>query len=223
MRYWKVILLILLVAGTASAVRLKKGPGDQHAFGTNAAQPATCSPGNTFAETDTLNLCVCYSADTWTCSPSLAEDHLDARTGGNAAETTLSLNNYDVMNMSLEEEVDENGCFTTTANQTCYVCARTIEVHMIAAVSYSRTTGAGTDVVTMAFGQDTTGAIDDGDEFGDEYQRTLSVNAIIGMGAIAASTTLVTDQCISLMAKTNDTAGGSGFTMIAASLRIEGE
>lgn len=139
--------------------------------------------------------------------------------GGDAAETTLSLNNYDVMTLSLTETYDKAGNWTTTANEVCYTGLFTKQFLISVPISFDRTTGAGTDIITFAFGKNTTGNIDDGSEFGDEFQRTASA-ADIGMGAVSATASFATDDCVSLMAKVNDTTGGSGWTMEAASLTI---
>ena len=140
-------------------------------------------------------------------------------TGGDAAETTLTLNNYDPLVLSLAESFDTGSTFTTSANEVCYTGTPTVNFHISFAFSVARTTGTGTDVVTIAFGQDTTGAIDDGDEFGEEYPRSFA-GADTGMGIVETSAAFATNDCLSVLAKTNDTSGGSGFTVSAGNLRL---
>lgn len=152
--------------------------------------------------------------------PDVGDQYYAAETGGNAGVTTLSLNSYVVMNLNLDEIYDKRNCFTTNAHEICYDCVHDIQVQLEMSVSTDRTAGAGTDHVEFAFGKDTTGAIGNGDEIGDEFHRSFSVNAAHSMGSLSHSTTLVTTDCISLLGKTDDVAGGANFEIEAGGISI---
>ena len=174
---------------------------------------------NCATETDN-NLCLCITDDNWIPLQMGLNEFYAGESGGNASETILSLNNYDVMNFSLSEIHDTNDCFSTTDNEICYTCGDAVDVEVIFTSTLDRTSGSATDIVTIALGKDTTGNIDDGDEFNEEYDLAFTSSNNPQSLALIAVTELTTDDCISLMAKTNNLAGGSGFTLQAGSLHI---
>jgi hypothetical protein len=152
--------------------------------------------------------------------PSDLPDFVSADTGGDAAETTLNAATFVLMNMSLTETKDRNSTFTVNANEICYTGVPTITAHILIALSFDRTTGAGTDTITMQIGVDTTGAIGDGDEVGDPYARGIVTNSIHEIGAVGFATDLNTNDCVGLLAKTDDVTGGAGWTMHGANFSI---
>ncbi len=235
---------------TSLSTGLVTGAHTTNAVGLLSALPGTCTAGDFYGQTDTLDLCFCFSTDTWSCSPLRVEEHFNAMSGGDAFALAITVDNYDVAQLSLSEVLDATGDFeittctddwstggppqtggvpdglcdsdgaTLNASEFCYSGSLTLDIHIIASLSFERTSGAGgADTVTIAFGKNTTGAIDDGSEFGDEFERTLSNNSVIGMGAVGAATTLATDQCISLLWKSD---GVSSLQMHAFTIDLEG-
>lgn len=207
----------------------------EQAFLTIGAFPAaTCTAGAIHTDTDETDdtncttvadnsLCLCLTDDNWTAlnNPKEATEFYVGFTGHDAPTTTVALNTYTVMNLSLGEAFDKNGCFTTNPNEICYTCADTIRVNLVVPISTVRDAGSGTDHLIFAIGKDTTGAIGDGDELAlaDGAERTFTTTQH-GMGSIGATTSLETNDCLSVMAQTNDTAGGSDFSMEQTSFHI---
>lgn len=146
--------------------------------------------------------------------------YMFADSGGDAAETSLSVSNqFFLMNISLTELADTTGEFTTNANEICYTGVEPFGADLMASTSFDRTTGSGTDTITFVFGMDTTGAIGDGDEFGEQYPRTISNNAVIGALTVSTYKTFVTNDCIGLLGATNGAT--DGITMEAVSIHID--
>jgi hypothetical protein len=147
-----------------------------------------------------------------------------AQISGSPSETTLSVGSYTVMDIDLDEKRDVGDCFTLTSaqngNEVCYKCASTIVTQINAVLSFERSTGAATDVITLAFGSDTTGAIGNGDEKGDEFMRSVATTSVAGMGTLSWSKQWPTDSCVSIMGKVDDDTGGAGWTMKAVALSI---
>lgn len=191
------------------------------------------------------------SETVWGSNPvSAGLDFFSANSAGADFETTLSLNNYDVMILNLSEAADTQSSFSVTSctdlydtggppqtsgspdglcdsdaatrddSEICYTGSATTNFEVIAAISFDRSTGSGVDDIKFAFGKGTTGAIDDGNEFGPEWDRTISVNAIHGMGAMLTVVGLATNQCIAILGQVSDVSGGSGYSMHGIGISI---
>lgn len=157
--------------------------------------------------------------------PDIGNQYFHAHSDGDAAETTLLANTFSVINTSWTEKKDKRNCFTVTAaesdNEVCYTCPHSIDVQVIVGMSVEGTTAAGLDHMIMTLGQDTTGAIGDGDEAGfEQFHRDFSVTGQHAMGSMNLGVTLTTNQCLSVMAELDNVAGGAGYTFIAVAIDI---
>jgi hypothetical protein len=158
--------------------------------------------------------------------PSVATEPtwVSAISGGDAAETVVTVaNQYDPLTLSLTEDVvsDFGLEFTTNANEICYVGAPSpITALVTASLSFDRTSGTGTDTVTLAIGMAATGTIDDGDEVGDPQIRTID-SASVGMGALGASVQMTNTDCIGILVQTDDVAPTFGLTLQGLHLVIQ--
>ena len=157
---------------------------------------------------------------TVTGSTNINSAFYSATTGGDAGETTVAVGTYGVTVLSLTEDVDSTTEFTTAANEVCYTGTATKVMHVSMPISFERTTGAATDVITFKWGTDTTGAIGDGDVVGDPFSRSVSTSSVIGMGTVSAVISFPTNACVSLMSSVDDDTGGAGWTIQGGNLTI---
>lgn len=160
---------------------------------------------------------VCFSDDT-TLADRFAS--VVASSGVNEGETTLNTGTYTLMLLSLTEAADANATFTVNANEVCYTGTPTMVFRIVAAYTVDRTTGNATDTVSFSFGIDTTGAIGDGDEFGEVFDSAVTQNNAHVTGALAGAISLDTNDCIGVLGITDDVTGGAGWTMHAMSLHL---
>lgn len=155
--------------------------------------------------------------------PDTGNQYFYADSDGDAADSTLLLNTYSVVNTSWTEHFDKRNCFTVSVseNEVCYTCSHDIQVQISLTLSIQRTVGSGAHHVTFAFGKDTAGNIGDGDETGfEQYERDYAANNEHSMGGLSSTSLMTTNQCISLMAKTSDVTGGSDYNFLAATILI---
>ena len=150
---------------------------------------------------------------------SVLDKNYTAANETNSSANSGSQGNYLAWDLSLTEMADVNDVFTASGRVVCYGAGQpTINVEVSAAVSFERTIGSGNETLSLRFGIVNDGIPADANGFGEEYQRSISAINIIGMGAMVATTTMVAEDCISIMHKT--TAAGTQYLMHGASIHI---
>lgn len=145
--------------------------------------------------------------------------HLAADSGGDAGTTALTSTRA-LVNLSLLEVADTGGDFTVNANEICYDAPGVFTAEIAFTFSFFRSTGSGTDVEKFQVGKDTTGAIGNGDELGDEFHRSVSTSAAAGMGVVTATTVLLQFDCVGLLGFTDS---DNTITVQAAHVAIHGQ
>ena len=132
---------------------------------------------------------------------------------GAGAIAMATADTFYVMDPSLVEVKDVTNAFTVnTGDEVCYTGTANIEVVIAMSMSFSMTTNTG--ILTFAFGKGATTAIADGDEINLGVLRVVGAAGNI-IGSVSATTTLSTDECISLLAASN--ANTSAVTMTGVS------
>lgn len=154
--------------------------------------------------------------------PNVGPNHFYAESGGDAADTTMSVGNYNVMNASLTETFDTRGCFTVVSgNEICYGCVPSINTHITWNISFAKTVSTAFTITTFAIGIGATTTIDDGDEEGEEHVQTMATgNDKPHNASIMKSIQLTTDDCVALLGKADNNTGGADYVLEAASVVI---
>jgi len=132
--------------------------------------------------------------------------HASADSGGNAGNTDIGavgVGTYVTAVLSLTEVVDTTLDFNTDdPDYLCYTGASTESVMITSALAFQQFGGAPA-LVTTTFAKGLTGVL--GTPFGEAFPRDMGSTAKNGMGAVDATTTLATNECISMQQK-SDTA-----------------
>ncbi len=143
-----------------------------------------------------------------------------ARSGEDAATTDLDTT-HTVVNLSLTQVIDTTGAFTISVseNEVCYTKPEARDLQFFASMSYERTSGGGTSIVHMIFGADTTGAIGDGDEFGEHFKESVTNSSEVRTGSMLAThLAFPPNECVSVLADLE--SGTATIQMTAFSLLI---
>ena len=155
----------------------------------------------------------------------VGNQYFTAKSGGDAGESTFSLNNYNVVVASLTETFDKRSCFAiaVSGDEVCYSCVHDIQAQVIISFTTKKTDGTANSTQSKyAIGQGATTTIDDGDEISEEHMQVHPAADGAAQNLTVMSTTVIsTSDCIALMGQTNNVGvGDGGYTHDAISLTI---